>query len=269
MGSYLIFISPLIARHNYNLGLKKGSGINWINLAAISCACMLILAAPPLERNLIKHTNNKFKADRNASWERKMKHEAGWNQNNVLLHASVPTTASLKGGFTHGCFFTDHTLSPWLLTYAAYEAAEPTPLCFLPTCRLGRRWLKQWQVDSTLKPSIDPWELNQTANPPSLSARLSVAPRGRTCGGWEGRLRPVKQLRRNPCLSGVTSSRLCGLIQKTLQLLTGGEWRGGVPQHFISTALNDCCLQMLICTELWPKALWSYAVYTVSFSKQR
>lgn len=71
MGSYLIFISPLIAWHNYNLGLKKGFGINWINLAAISCACMLILSAPPLEKNLIKYTNNTFKPDRIASWEKR------------------------------------------------------------------------------------------------------------------------------------------------------------------------------------------------------
>lgn len=76
LGGYLIFIVPLIACHNYNLGLKKGFGINWINLAAISCACMLIHSTPSLEKNLIKYTNNTFRPDRKASW----KSGAGWNK---------------------------------------------------------------------------------------------------------------------------------------------------------------------------------------------
>lgn len=51
------------------------------------------------------------------------------------------------------------------------RAADPVPLCGLLTCRWGHGWLKQWQVDSTLKLSIDPREPNQTANPPSLSTQ--------------------------------------------------------------------------------------------------
>ena len=52
----------------------------------------------------------------------------------------------------------------------------------------GHRWLKRWQVDSTLKLSIDPWELNQTANPPSLSARAaSAAQREGKLGGLSAR----------------------------------------------------------------------------------
>lgn len=59
------------------------------------------------------------------------------------------------------------------------RAADPGPLCAPPTCSRGHRWLKRWQVDSTLKLSIDPWEPNQTANPPSLSARSAQRHRGK------------------------------------------------------------------------------------------
>lgn len=62
------------------------------------------------------------------------------------------------------------------------------PLCGLLTCSWGHGWLKQWQVDSTLKLSIDPRELNQTANPPSLSdPALGGTEEKGLCGGWEGR----------------------------------------------------------------------------------
>lgn len=57
------------------------------------------------------------------------------------------------------------------LTPQRNRAADPGPLRAPPTRSPGHRWLKQWQVDSTLKLSIDPWEPNQTASPPSLSAR--------------------------------------------------------------------------------------------------
>lgn len=86
LGSYLIFIAPLIACHNYNLGLKKGFGINWINLAAISWACMLICSTPPLEKNLIKYTNDTFKPHRKGSMTKKPR--AGWNKKKLCYFKS-------------------------------------------------------------------------------------------------------------------------------------------------------------------------------------
>lgn len=70
------------------------------------------------------------------------------------------------------------------LTPQKNRAADPGPLRAHPTCIRGHRWLKQWQVDSTLKLSIDPWEPNQTASPPSLSARAAQRRRGK--GSSEG-----------------------------------------------------------------------------------
>lgn len=64
------------------------------------------------------------------------------------------------------------------------RAADPGPLRAPPTCSRGHRWLKRWQVDSTLKLSIDLWELNQTASPPSLSAWAAQWHRGK--GSSEG-----------------------------------------------------------------------------------
>lgn len=210
LGSYLIFIAPLIACHNYNLGLKKGFGINWINLAAISWACMLICSTPPLEKNLIKYTNDTFKPHRKGSMTKRPR--AGWNKKNCVIsnlnwseEDDCLMTAGLKCLNTHSylfsskCFFILTLFLP-LLRLSLDCSHTPTrarinraanPLCGLPTCSRGRRWLKQWQVDSTLKLSIDPRELNQTAKLPSLSVQARSGTKGKDTWRVRGQSPPL------------------------------------------------------------------------------
>lgn len=71
------------------------------------------------------------------------------------------------------------------------RAADPVPLCGLLTCSQGHGWLKQWQVDSTLKLSIDPRELNQTSNPPSLSVRARSGTKGEDAWRVRGQAPPL------------------------------------------------------------------------------
>lgn len=127
MGSDLIFIPPLIACHNYNLGLKKGFGINWINLAAISCACMLIHSAPPLEKNLIKYTNNTFKPDRNASWEKKRSLELVWNQNSVIPREKISTHTWWQQGWKVAGHRLIH--SPHLISLGLHVSSSSLHIC--------------------------------------------------------------------------------------------------------------------------------------------
>lgn len=92
----------------------------------------------------------------------------------LVLITSDPSVA-----FSYFPLSFSHSLTP-----QRNRAADPSPLRAPPTCSQGHRWLKRWQVDSTLKLSIDPWELNQTASPPSLSARAAQWHRGK--GSSEG-----------------------------------------------------------------------------------
>lgn len=156
-------------------------------------------------------------------------------------------TTGLKRGSTDSFFPLILSLQVWVFLYplsmsassflflltahtqtcARTAAADPVPLCGLPTWSRGHGWLKQWQVDSTLKLSIDPREPNQTANPPSLSARDLGGTKGEDTPRVRGQTPPqlphctpagktAEQLRWNSWLSDVISSRLCGFIQPTL-----------------------------------------------------
>lgn len=179
-GSFLIFIACVIAWHNYNLGLRKGFGMNWINLAAKSCACMLIRSTPPLKiwfNTPIIHLSRTEKLHDRGGIRFDDSGAEKWRKKKENTHSYL---------FRFECFFIFFIYLPSYFslsldcspshigthTYRG-RAADPVPLCAPPTCSRGHGWLKQWQVDSTLKLSIDHQELNQTANPQSLSARAS------------------------------------------------------------------------------------------------
>lgn len=116
----------------------------------------------------------------------------------------------------------------------------PSPLCGLPTCSRGHGWLKQWQVDSTLKLSIDPRELNQTANPPSLSGRALGGTKGEDAPRARGQtppLHPHCTLLKNRRASmeeflTLWSDFQAGFVDSLRWPLTREAWGGGCLQLF-------------------------------------
>lgn len=258
MGSYLIFIVPLIACHNYNLGLKKGFGINWINLAAISCVCMLIHSTPSLEKNLIKYTNNTFRPDRKASWMP----GAGWNKK-----PNKTTQCYFKSRLECGGIrFDGSGVEKWPDTHSyLFRSGSFFILSlYLPLLLPLFPWLthKQgcWSCPPLRSSNMQPgsWMIKAVAGglhfetinrPPRAESNskpsISVSPspkwhRGRRCAEGERAdstsasslyvvAKNVEQLWRNFGLSDVISSRHCGFIQLTSQPegAAGGGWGWG------------------------------------------
>lgn len=174
------------------LALRKGFGINRINLAAMSCVCMLIHCASPLEKHslntpIIHSTKSKF-------FVRKRSPKLERIQITVVLNLSqreeklilITAGPSVSSSPLYACL----SFFSWLLAYHCKDCWSH-PIGGLPTCSWGHGWLKPWQVDSTLKPSIDPWEQNETANPLSLSTWTLCGTEGKDTQRVRGHAPPL------------------------------------------------------------------------------
>lgn len=197
LGSYLIFIPPLIACLNYNLGLKKGFGINWIHVAAIGCVCMLIHSAPPLETNLIKYTNNTLKPD--ASWE-KVKASSWMGSKQCYskkAHRENLTWWQSWKVLSLYIWMSLHPLSPYIrLSFFLYlpltaHTQTHTQDCWSgPPLRSsnmqpGSRMIKAVAGGLHFETINRPPRAESNSKP---SISVSASSGLRTCRGWEGRL---------------------------------------------------------------------------------